>query len=509
VLLHDLVDRSATETPDAAAVSVGATTVTFGALSARVAQVAGVVEALTDPGDRVAVIGENSLAWVECYYAVPRAGRVLVFLNHRLAPPELRAIVARSGATLLIGSTGDPEQLLPGAGSIRSIRTILDLDRYEARVRRTAPAPPVAAQADDPAWIIYTSGTTGSPKGATLTHASLLAAVSVTAACRTVAGDEVYLFPFPLCHVAGYNVLNHHRHGRHVVLLPRFDPADFVDAATRYGATSTSLAATMLEALLDHLDRHGRSVPTLRSVAYGAAPMPPTLIARASSQLGVELAQGYGMTELSGNAVFLDPEAHRRGLAGEQGLLAAAGRPGPGVALRLVDEDGRDVPVGAVGEILVRGAQVMAGYWDDDPATTHAIRDGWLHTGDVGRQDEAGLLYVVDRKKDVIVTGGENVASREVEDVLHSHPGVREVAVIGVPDPHWGENVCALVVPQPGGDDPASELVALARSRLAGFKAPRHVVLVDNLPKNASGKVLKAELRRWLTEHPELLGARG
>jgi acyl-CoA synthetase (AMP-forming)/AMP-acid ligase II len=509
VLLHDLIDRSATETPDAAAVSVGATTMTFHSLAARVARVAAVVEALTDPGDRVAVIGENSLAWVECYYAVPRAGRVLVFLNHRLAPPELSGIVARSGATLLIRATGSPEQFLPDAGSIPSIRTILDLDRYEALVRSAAPAPPVAERADEPAWIIYTSGTTGTPKGAVLTHTSLLAAVDVTAACRPVAADEVYLFPFPLCHVAGYNVLNHHRHGRHVVLLRRFDPADFVEAAARYRATTTSLAATMLDALLDHLDRLGRSVPSIRSVAYGAAPMPPTLVARASSQLGVELAQGYGMTELSGNAVFLDPEAHRRGLAGEQHLLAAAGRPGPGVALRLIDDEERDVPVGTVGEILVRGAQVMSGYWDDEPATTETIRDGWLRTGDVGRLDETGLLYIVDRKKDIIVTGGENVASREVEDLVHSHPGVREVAVIGVPDPRWGENVCALVVPQQSGTDPTSEVIALARSRLAGFKAPRHVVLVDSLPRNASGKVLKADLRRWLTDNPERLGERG
>jgi acyl-CoA synthetase (AMP-forming)/AMP-acid ligase II len=509
VLLHDLVDRSAIDAPDAAAISLGAATTTFGDLSARVARAAAVVESLTDPGDRVAVIGENSLAWVECYYAVPRAGRVLVFLNHRLAPAELRGIVARSGATLLIGATGSPELLVPDAGSIPSIRTILDLDRYEALVQDAAPAAPVARRADDPAWIIYTSGTTGSPKGATLTQASLLAAVGVTAACRPMAADEVYLFPFPLCHVAGYNVLNHHRHGRHVVLLPRFEAADFVDAAARHRATATSLAATMLDGLLDHLDGHGRSVPSLRSVAYGAAPMSPTLIARASDQLGVELAQGYGMTELSGNAVFLDPEAHRRGLAGEPGLLVAAGRPGPGVALRLVDDEERDVPVGAVGEILVHGAQVMAGYWDDEPATTDALRDGWLHTGDVGRLDETGLLYVVDRKKDVIVTGGENVASREIEDVLHSHPAVREVAVIGVPDPHWGENVCALVVPQPSRSDPASDLVELARSRLAGFKTPRHVVLVDRLPRNASGKVLKADLRRWLADHPELLGERG
>jgi acyl-CoA synthetase (AMP-forming)/AMP-acid ligase II len=474
-----------------------------------VSRTAAVVEALTDPGDRVAIIGDNSPVWVECYYAVPRAGRILVFLNHRLAPAELSAILARSGATALISAGGSAEQLLPESGSIHSVRNVVDVERYEDLIERSASTPPVAAVSDQAAWIIYTSGTTGSPKGATLTHKSLLAAVGATSASRPVTPDDVYLFPFPMCHVAGYNLLNHHRHGRPVVLIPGFDPADFVEAAARYGATTTSLAATMLHSLLDHLDQQGAGVPSLRSVAYGAAPMPPTLIARAITELGVELAQGYGMTELSGNAVFLDPESHRRGLAGERQLLAAAGRPGPGVELRLVDDDGRAVPVGGDGEILIKGEQVMAGYWGDEAATASALRGGWFHTGDVGRLDEDGLLYVVDRKKDIIITGGENVSSREVEDVLHSHPAVREAAVIGVADPRWGENVCAVVVPQPGRAVPSSEVVELVRSRLAGFKTPRHLVLVDSLPKNASGKVLKAELRRWIAAHPEQLGERG
>jgi acyl-CoA synthetase (AMP-forming)/AMP-acid ligase II len=430
-------------------------------------------------------------------------------LNHRLAPTELSAILARSGATALISASGSSEQLLPESGSIHSVGNVVDVERYEDLVERSASTPPVAAVSDEAAWIIYTSGTTGSPKGATLTHKSLLAAVGVTAASRPVAPDDVYLFPFPMCHVAGYNLLNHHRHGRPVVLIRGFDPADFVEAAARYRATTTSLAATMLHSLLDHLDQHGAGVPSLRSVAYGAAPMPPTLIARAITELGVDLAQGYGMTELSGNAVFLDAESHRRGLGGERQLLAAAGRPGPGVELGLVDDDGRDVPVGVDGEILIKGEQVMAGYWGDEAATTSALSGGWFHTGDVGRLDEDGLLYVVDRKKDIIITGGENVSSREVEDVLHSHPAVREAAVIGVADPRWGENVCAVVVPQPGRAVPSSEVVELVRSRLAGFKTPRHLVLVDSLPKNASGKVLKAELRRWITAHPEQLGERG
>ena len=237
--------------------------------------------------------------------------------------------------------------------------------------------------------------------------------------------------------------------------------------------------------------------------------MPAATLRRASRLIDVGFAQGYGMTELAGNAVFLGPDEHRRGLAGETQLLSAAGRPGPGVELRIVDDDGREVSAGAVGEILVRGRQVMARYWDDPAATAEALADGWLHTGDVGRRDDEGLLYVVDRKKDVIVTGGENVSSLEVEQVLAACPGVREVAVVGVPDALWGENVCAVIAPFPGATVDRAALVEAARAELAGFKVPRHLVIVDELPRNGTGKVIKAELRRLLSADPSLLGGRG
>jgi acyl-CoA synthetase (AMP-forming)/AMP-acid ligase II len=204
------------------------------------------------------------------------------------------------------------------------------------------------------------------------------------------------------------------------------------------------------------------------------------------------------MTELSGNAVFLDADDHRRALAGDERLLVAAGRAAPGVELRIADD----------GEILVRAPQVTAGYWDDPEATAAAIEpDGWFHTGDVGRLDDDGLLTILDRKKDVIVTGGENVSSREVEDVLHALPAIADVAVVGVPDATWGENVCAVVVRRDAGVT-AGDVVDGVRARLAGFKRPRHVVFVDELPRNASGKILKHELRAWLVAHPDLIGER-
>jgi len=508
--LHEVPAQAATTTPDAPALIDGDRTFTFAELVDRIRRTAAVVDATTAPGARVAFVGENHWTWVDGYYGVPRAGRILVFGNHRLAPPELRSVIARSGATLLVGPGTELDRIDPPAGVTR-----LDLDEWDARLVGADPArgaalPEPGSPAGD-AWIIYTSGTTGRSKGAVLTHASVLAAVRATDECRKVAPDDVYLLPFPLAHIAGYNVVHHHAHGVPVALMPRFDPEGFVDTVARHGVTSASLAATMLHALLGYLeDRPDRrpALASLRLIAYGAAPMPTPLLRRGHAVLGVDFTQGYGMTELSGNAVFLDVAAHRRGLAGDDALLRAAGRPAPGVEVRVVDDADRPQPVGAAGEIVVRAGQVMDRYWEEPDASAAALAGGWLHTGDVGRFDADGYLAVVDRKKDVIVTGGENVSSLEVEQVIHSLPEVGEVAVVGVPDARWGENVCAVVVPRPGAVVEVDALVGAVRAELAGFKVPRHVVVTDALPKNATGKIVKAEIRSWLSDHPELLGAR-
>ena len=349
---------------------------------------------------------------------------------------------------------------------------------------------------DDCAWLIHTSGTTGRPKGVMLTHRSLVAGVTNTAIARPFDDDDVYLFPFPLFHVAAYNVLHAHLRRRPVVLVPRFDAGAVLGLIAGEGVTCCSLAPTMLAMLLDHPERTPTSLEGLRQISYGASAMPLDLLRRVLAELpGCGLAQGYGMTELSGNAVFLTPEDHRRAADREPRLLSAAGRPGPLVGLRIVDQDDDDVVVGEPGEILVRGDQVCAGYWQD-PAATEASRIGpWLRTGDIGRLVD-GVLHVVDRKKDLIITGGENVASREVEDLLSTHPAVGQVAVVGLPDDRWGETVCAVVVPATGtGSVDADELIRWTDGRMAGFKRPRRVVVVDELPLNASGKVDKALVR--------------
>jgi acyl-CoA synthetase (AMP-forming)/AMP-acid ligase II len=349
---------------------------------------------------------------------------------------------------------------------------------------------------DDCAWLIFTSGTTGTPKGVMLTHASLAAGVANSAIARPLAEDDVYLFPFPLFHVAAYNVLHAHLRRRPVVLVPRFDAEEVLALIESEGVTCCSLAPTMVAMLLDHPARRADSLQGLRQISYGASAMPLDLLRRVLQELPhCGLAQGYGMTELSGNAVFLTPDDHRRAAADEPELLAAAGRPGPLVALRIVDDDDRPVATGQPGEILVRGDQVCAGYWNDAAATEASRIGPWLRTGDIGRIVD-GVLFVVDRKKDLIITGGENVASREVEDLVGLHPDVGQVAVVGVADARWGEAVCAVVVAAAEHEVEPDELIAWTEGRMAGFKRPRHVVVVDELPMNASGKVDKGAVRR-------------
>jgi acyl-CoA synthetase (AMP-forming)/AMP-acid ligase II len=512
-LLHGVVDAAAGHTPDGVAlVAPDGTATTFAELSQRVAAVAVAIAGRVGAGAVVAAIGPNHPGWIDLYYAVPAAGRVLMMCNHRLAPAELASQIRRAGAELVVG---DPTHLAALGGALDDAGVDVARLSWAGLAGAADAAMPDAHRclpsSGDAAWLLFTSGTTGTPKGALLTHASVLAAVDASAGARPVDRDDVYLFCFPLCHVAGYNVIHRHAHRRPVVLMEGFDAAGFCQAVARHGVTSCSLAATMLAALCDHLGAHPGDLDllaTLRVVAYGAAPMPVALLRRAHGLLGVDFTQGYGMTELSGNAVFLDAAAHRRGLAGDERLLAAAGYPAPGVQVRVTGDDGAVVPAGVPGEIEVRAAQVMAGYLSEPVATAATVRDGWLRTGDVGTLDADGLLRVVDRSKDIIITGGENVASREVEEVVASAPGVGAVAVVGVADQRWGENVCAVVVPAPGATIDADAVVAHVRRSLAGFKSPRHVVVVDALPVNAAGKVVKAELRSWLAANPGVVGPR-
>lgn len=492
--LHDVLDAAAADAPGAPALSVDGTTWTFRELRGRADALSAFLSARCPRGARVALLAHNRPEYVAAYYGVPRDGRILVPLNQRLHPREWADQIARSGAELVLGEPDLLDRLAAEGGlppDRPSLTGITDLPW-------DGPAPESESDPSDVAWLLFTSGTTGRPKGVRLTHGNLLAGLDASAHGRPVRATDVFCTPFPLCHVAGYQVMLHHLFRRHAVVLRRFTPSALVAAARRHGVTSLSLAPTMLEDLLA-LDPAELDVlrGTLRVVYYGSAPMPVPLLRRAAETLGCDFNQGFGMTELSGNATFLSPDDHRAALTTRPGLAASAGRPAGGVEIAILDEEGALLPPGALGEVGVRGPQVTTGYWDDPAATAGAFAGGWFRTGDAGRVDEDGYLYLVDRLKDVIITGGENVSSREVEDVLRTVPGVAEVAVVGLPDPRWGQTVCAVVVPD--GARPAErDLIAACRARLAGFKTPRRIEYADALPRTGTGKIQKSALRARL-----------
>ncbi|MFE3199842.1 class I adenylate-forming enzyme family protein [Embleya sp. NPDC059237] len=517
MLLHEILVAAAREVPDrtalivpghpfrtpsATAVADPSTTAwTFAELAARSRALATTVAKRTSPGARVAILAHNRAEYVAAYYGVPWAGRVLVPLNPRLHPREWADQLARSGAELLLGDADLLGTLAWPGGPSLELDAAVTAEHTGAEW--SADDPPTDAAFDPAAdesaltWLLFTSGTTGRPKGVRLTHRSLIAAMRASLACRPVDPDTVVLTPFPLAHVAGYQVLAHHLACRPAVVLRRYLPAELAAVVREFEVTSLSLAPTMIDALLDHVREGDGLRERIRSISYGASPITPELIRRVDGLLGCGLGQGYGMTELSGNAVFLNAADHRNAASDRPHLYAAAGRPGPGVEIRIVDDANRPLPAGAVGEISVRSEQVADGYWQVD---TGEFAAGWFRTGDLGRLDAEGYLYVLDRKKDVIITGGENVSAREVEAVLREHPGVREVAVVGEPDTRWGERVVAVVVPTAGHTVDPDELVTLCRAHLAGFKVPRRVVFTDALPVTGTGKISKPALRERVLE---------
>ncbi len=487
-LVHDLVTSAASVSPRRPAIVTAEGAVFFADFDRQIEAVAAWVHERTGSGDRVAVIADNGASYARLYYGVPRAGRLLVLINQRLSPGEQIGQLAAASPAVLLGDARYLAALPDVTHRVRSLRHVQRLDDDWHRVEHDWRPLQAGIAPDEPVWLLFTSGSTGAPKGVVHTHRSITTAVRGSVAGRSVREGGVYLLPFPMCHVAGYNMLVHHSTRSTVLPVAAFRPDEFVAAVNAHGVTSCSLAPTMLHALLAHLERTGDTVPTLRDVAYGSAAIPADLLRRALDRLNVNLHQGYGMTETGGNVTFLSPADHRAGAAGDSSILATAGYPHDEVEIRIASDDG------GIGEILVRGAQVAAGYW---PGPTPATVDGWLPTGDVGRFDDAGRLVVVDRSKDVIITGGENVSSREVEDVVSTHPDVERVAVVGVPDDYWGEAICAVVVARPGAELAGPDLVAHVRAHLAGFKRPRHVLFVEALPLTSNGKVAKNLVRTY------------
>jgi acyl-CoA synthetase (AMP-forming)/AMP-acid ligase II len=508
MLLGDVVAMGAHKYGRRAALVFDDEEITFAELHARTKRLANALLTLAAPGDRVAILSQNRPEFVDAYFGVPMAGMGLTFLNYRLAPRELSRIVADAEASVLLVEDAYADVIAGIRDELTSVTTIVviggadpagvaDVGYDELLAAASDEEPQVEVGEHDLAWLIYTSGTTGMPKGAMLSHRNLLTSISSWMIHSTATvGVDVSLMMFPLCHVAGIGVISNVLMGTTLVLRRAYEPLDAMAMIDRYRVTVTSFAPTMLSMLLQHPQIDDFSLASLETIAYGGSSMPVETLRRAMARFpGADFVQGFGMTELAGNVLYFDPAAHRLAAGERPELLAAAGRTMALSRLRLVDDDMRDVAVGDVGEIVVRGDQVMLGYWRRPEANEEAFAGGWFHTGDLGRADDQGFTAIVDRKKDMIVTGGENVYSKEVEDVIYGVPGVSEATVIGIPDPHWGENVVAVVVPAPGAAVTEDDVVAACRASLAGYKKPKRVLFVDELPRNASGKILKRQLR--------------
>jgi acyl-CoA synthetase (AMP-forming)/AMP-acid ligase II len=508
MLLGDVVAMGAHKYGDRAALVFEDEEISFAALHSRTKRLANALLGLTAPGERVAILSQNRPEFVDAYFGVPMAGMGLTFLNYRLAPRELSRIIADAGASVLLVEDAYAEVIAAIRDELTSVKTVVVIggvdpagvadvhyDELLAAAPDTEPVVDVGEQ--DLAWLIYTSGTTGMPKGAMLSHRSLLTSITswMIHSTNEVASD-VSLMMFPLCHIAGIGVVSNVLMGVTLVLRRAYEPLDAMTMIDRYAVTATSFAPTMLSMLLQHPRIEDFSLASLRTVAYGGSSMPVETLRRAMARFpGADFVQGFGMTELAGNVLYFDPPSHRLAATERPELLAAAGRTMALSRIRLVDESMQDVPVGEVGEIVVRGDQVMLGYWQRPEANDEAFAGGWFHTGDMGRADAEGYTAIVDRKKDMIVTGGENVYSKEVEDVIYTVPGVAEASIIGLPDAHWGENVTAVIVTAPGATVAEEDIIAACRASLAGYKKPKRVFFVDELPRNASGKILKRELR--------------
>ena len=499
VRVADVIRRHAAQRPLAVALRHGERELTYAELderSNRLAQalLAGGVHA----GTRVAYLDRSATEIVELLFAASKIGAVLVPLNWRLAPPELAAVLADAQAPLLIAcpafgevAANLVEQLSP------AVSLVIVGEGYERWLAAHEPRDPGGRGATGDVIVqMYTSGTTGVPKGVLTTHGNL--AIAAQASSRWAFDESsVSLTPLPMFHIGGigwaYCGL---WHGAATVLVGEFDPARVLDILERGRVTNAVLVPTMLQLLTAVPGAAERDYSALRSIAYGAAPITTPVLKASLRTFGCALFGLYGLTESTGGVVALEPEDHDPGGPREH-LLRSAGRPYPWVDLTIADPlSGAKLAPHAVGEVWLRGPNITPGYFDRPAETAAALTpDGWLRTGDGGYVDHEGYLFLTDRIKDMIVSGGENVYPVEVEEALAQHADVADVAVIGVPDPHWGEAVKALIIPRPGARPAPEDIIAFARERLAGYKLPRSVDVVSELPRTPSGKVLKRELR--------------
>lgn len=506
--LTQALHRSVQQTPDRIAVSCVGRERTFRVFAGRVARLAGALRTLgMQSGDRIAMLALNSDRYLEYLMAVPWAGGVLNPCNIRWSAAEILYSLEDSDTSiLLVDDVFSPlvETIRGKSTSLREVihcgdgSTPAGMHDYEALLTQADPVPDALRRGEDLAGIFYTGGTTGFPKGVMLSHTNLCSSGLALAAHEQLGPDTVYLHAAPMFHLAdfAFSTAAWIAGGSHSI-VPAFKPVLVMEAIGRDRVTHTLLVPTMIQILLEEVEANGmHDLASLRTTAYGASPMPDALLERAEAALPhVGFQQAYGMTELAPLATF-NPASSYTSEGRRLGRHLSAGLAGYCCEVRIVDVKGCEVPRGTVGEVVVRGPNVMQGYWKQPEFTALAVRDGWMHTGDGGYMDGEGYVFIVDRLKDMIVSGGENIYSAEVENALTQHRAVASCAVIGVPSVEWGETVHAVVVLVPDAPATASELIAHCRTLIAGYKCPSSVEFRAALPLSGAGKVLKTELRK-------------
>lgn len=501
--LLELLRSHAAQTPGKPCLTFAAETLSFADLNERSSRAAtALAQQGVVPGDRVALIARNCLAHFELFFACAKLGAIFLPINWRLSAREVAGIL-EDGAPALLVAEADLQTLLSEA---EGLPATLDLSTYAAW-RDGAAAIDVGRQPlpDEPLLILYTSGTTGVPKGAVLGHGNLWYLARMAEELWGFTCNSVNLVAMPLFHIGGIGyAMTALSQGGHTVLMQQVIPADIIAAISEHRVTHGFFVPTVVQMLLDVPNIDASKLTSLERILYGAAPIGETVLMQAMEVFGCGFHHCYGMTETAGTVVTLAPADHDPG-GPRAHRLRSCGMPMPWNELALVDPvTGEPVATGAVGEIRIRSRVVMLGYWNKPEETAKAITpDGWLCTGDAAHMDSDGYLYMHDRLKDMIVSGGENIYPTEIENVLYSHPAVAAAAVIGVPHERWGETPKAFVVARDGTQPTDAELIAFTRTQLAHYKCPTSIVFVSALPQNASGKILKKEMRdaRWLKEH--------
>jgi long-chain acyl-CoA synthetase len=488
--LATILTGSAQRHPDRVAIKLDDIELTYRVLDGATAHIAGLLHKRGfSVSDRVGIMLPNVPYFPVCYFGVLRAGGVVVPMNVLLKRREVAFYLRDSGARLLFAWHGFAEDAQAGADDAGAECVLVEPGQFERTVGEAQPRTEVVERArDDTAVILYTSGTTGTPKGAELSHANLLGNCETARSLFDLESERVTLGALPLFHSFGQTCAMNAtiKGGGTLTLLPRFEPAKALEIIERDGVNVFEGVPTMYGAILHAPERERFDASSLEVCASGGAAMPVELLRGFEEAFGCKILEGYGLSETSPVASFNHPDRERK--------AGSIGTPIRGVEMKVVDEDDNELPAGEVGEIVIRGPNVMKGYWNRADATKEVLRGGWLHTGDMAKVDDDGYFFIVDRKKDMIIRGGYNVYPREIEEVLYEHPAVREAAVVGVPDEELGEEIGAAVALKDGAQASADELREHVRSQVAAYKYPRVVWFVEDLPKGPTGKILKREI---------------